>query len=403
MTFQQAWRFHFGDATSQISEEFSWKREGGSSRGSSTQSAYVCEVIRKPDPNVLAAQYRPPTAKGKPGTLQIMDYNINRLDVQDKKGLEVALVMTLGALLDQEYDEKIASRGERNLYICSSGIPTDLSRQGFSAAWQEADVRHQANPTRVGGSPTTQAGETDRVLQKDSDIDAATVDRIANLDPNELLITKWRSIDEYVHHAIHLLRSDTGQSMYLIALLSDSAETTPKAVQVAAAIKAAYYRLPVDAKGTICGRSSQTNGIEDELYQYVQTLDEEAASAEQSAETTPKKRIIKLNAPPAEDSPGLVGQRRGESAYQPPSKLKIILSKERIAELEPKKHDESAAAQGATAEGGRLNVPVKPSLPSRPVSPSQPSHASPQQPSTSPSADKAGKGKAILSKLGFHH
>ena len=133
MTFTQAWRFFFSDATTQKAEEFSWKREGGpSSRGSSTQSAYVCEVIRKPDPSVLAAQYRPPIAKGKPGTLQLMDYNINRLDVEDKKGLEVALVMSLSALLDQEYDERVAARGERNLYICSSGIPTDLSTQGYS-------------------------------------------------------------------------------------------------------------------------------------------------------------------------------------------------------------------------------------------------------------------------------
>ncbi|TKY87321.1 hypothetical protein EX895_003998 [Sporisorium graminicola] len=197
MTFQQAWRFHFGDANSRNAEEFSWRRERGPS---SSQSAYVCEVIRKPDPSVLAAQYRPPSAKGKSGSLQIMDYNINRLDVQDKKGLEVALVMTLSALLDQEYDDKVASRGERNLYICSSGIPTDLSTQGFSAAWQEAEARHQAELVRLGGaaSATVKAGEVlNGSSRKESpDLDAATVDRIANLDPNELLVTKWRAIDE---------------------------------------------------------------------------------------------------------------------------------------------------------------------------------------------------------------
>ncbi|SJX62016.1 uncharacterized protein SRS1_10643 [Sporisorium reilianum f. sp. reilianum] len=376
--FQQAWRFHFGDQ-----EEFAWRRERGSS---STQSAYVCEVIRKPDPNVLAAQYRPPAAKGKPGTLQIMDYNINRLDVHDKKGLEVALVMTLSALLDQEYDDKIASRGERNMYICSNGIPTDLSTQGFSSAWQEAEARHRAELARVGGS-LQQAGEP-ASPGRSPDLDAATVDRIANLEPNELLVTRWRSISEYVDHAIHLLRSDTGQSMYLLALLSDSAETTPKAVQIAAAIKAAYYRLPDDAKGTVYGRPG--GAIEDELYQYVQTLDDEPGPAEKAEETTPKKRIIRLNAP-SEDSPGSPAQRASATPYQPPSKLKILLSKERIAELEPKTHDEAA---GASA---RLDVPAKPSLPSRPVSPSQ------QQPhAASPSADKMGKGKAILSKLGFH-
>ncbi len=63
--------------------------------------------------------------------------------------------------------------------------------------------------------------------------------------------------------------------MYLIALLSDSVDTTPKLVQVAAAIKAAYYRLPDDAKGTVYGRPASATAVEDELYQYVQTLDEE--------------------------------------------------------------------------------------------------------------------------------
>ncbi|GAC92666.1 hypothetical protein PHSY_000220 [Pseudozyma hubeiensis SY62] len=408
MTFQQSWRFHFGDAASSTAEEFSWKREGGPSRGSSTQSAYVCEVIRRPDPSVLAAQYRPPAVKGKPGTLQLMDYNINRLDVQDKKGLEVVLVMSLSALLDQEYDEKMASRGERNMYICSSGIPTDLSTQGFAGAWQEAEARHRSESAVTTGS--LQDGDTThglpRVASESSDIDAATADRIANLEPNELLITRWGSVDEYVQHALQLLRSDgQGQSMYLIYLLSHSPETTPKVVQVAAAIKAAYYRLPDDAKGTVYGRPSTATAVEDELYQYVQTLDDEEAPASAPAETTPKRRIIKLD-PPSQTSmsstspAGSPGPRSSSMGYKPPSKLKVILSKERIAELEPKKHENQTVTASGAAQN-TLNVPMKPSLPGRPVSP--PSQQQPH-PSSSTSAqhDKLGKGKALLSKLGLH-
>ncbi|KAJ9477978.1 hypothetical protein PHBOTO_001573 [Pseudozyma hubeiensis] len=403
MTFQQSWRFQFGDAASRTAEEFSWKREGGPSRGSSTQSAYVCEVIRKPDPSVLAAQYRPPAAKGKPGTLQLMDYNINRLEVQDKKGLEVALVMSLSALLDQEYDEKIASRGERNMYVCSSGIPTDLSTQGFAGAWQEAESRHRSESAVTTGS--LQDGETThglpRVASESSDIDAATAHRIANLEPNELLITRWGSIDEYVQHALRLLRSDgQGQSMYLISMLSHSPETTPKVVQVAAAIKAAYYRLPDDAKGTVYGRPSAATGVEDELYQYVQTLDDEPeAPASPPAETTPKRRIIKLD-PPSQTSVGSnspggsPGPRSSSMGYKPPSKLKVILSKERIAELEPKKQESGAAPN-------TLNVPAQPKTPGRPISPSSQQQAHPSS-STAAQHDKPGKGKALLTKLGLH-
>ncbi|SPO23441.1 uncharacterized protein UTRI_02120 [Ustilago trichophora] len=427
MTFQQAWRFHFGDSSSQHAEEFSWKREGAPSRGSSTQSAYVCEVIRKPDPSVLAAQYRPPAAKGKPGTLQLMDYNINRLDVQDKKGLEVALVMTLSALLDQEYDEKIASRGERNLYICSSGLPTDLSSQGFSSAWQEAEFRHQASQARSLGRPSAvpvQSGENPRPPRNPSESsDVASLDRIANLEPNEMLVSKWGSIDEYVQHAIRLLRCDgQGQSMYLIALLSDSVETTPKLVQIAAAIKAAYYRLPDDAKGTVYGRPATANGVEDELYQYVQTLDEEASQQQTSAPATPpadaapRRRIIKLDPPMPVSSlnpqPTSSSPRPSSAPYQPPSKLKIILSKERIGELEPKKLDDPypasisdavASSAGASGSQTRLNVPTKPALPSRPISPANPQLQQQGDGQQSHQQDKMGKGKALLSKLGLHH
>lgn len=423
MTFQQAWRFHFGDATSQTAEEFSWKREGGPSRASSTQSAYVCEVIRKPDPSVLAAQYRPPASKGKPGTLQLMDYNINRLDVQDKKGLEVALVMTLSALLDQEYDEKIASRGERNIYTCTSGIPTDLSTQPFALAWQEAESRHQASSVRLGRVASSSSATSPSVStvnrparheSDSSDIDAATADRIANLEPNEVLVSKWGSVDEYVQHAIQLLRSDgQGQSMYLISLLSDSAETTPKVVQVAASIKAAYYRLPDDAKGTVYGRSGVTSGIEDELYQYVQTLDDgPQPPASSPADATPKRRIIKLDPPTADAAYSSAaarspGPRPSSAGYKPPSKLKIILSKERIGELEPKKQNDTHLTMASAAQG-RLTVSTKPKLPSRPVSPlpqqeSAQLHQAGSSDNTASQQDKIGKGKALLSKLGMHH
>ncbi|SNX82933.1 uncharacterized protein MEPE_01639 [Melanopsichium pennsylvanicum] len=429
MTFQQAWRFQFSDTNSKHVENFSWKREGGPSRGSSTQSAYVCEVIRKPDPSVLAAQYRPPAAKCKPATLQLMDYNINRLDVQDKKGIEVALVMSLSALLDQEYDDRIASRGQRNLYICNSGIPTDLSTQAFSSAWQEAEMRHGASQ-HSASSPSQDARALHHPSES-SNVDIADIDRIASLEPNEMLVSKWGSIDEYVQHAIHLLRSDgQGQAMYLITLLSDSVETTPKLVQIAAAIKAAYYRLPDDAKGTVYGRPADADGVEDELYQYVQTLDEEEKDMHQPpasplADAASRRRIIKLDPPsfgatsptPPPPPPATGSSSRPSSApYKPPSKLKIIMSKERIIELEPKKVEDahsnsttstssSGGGTGASVGQNRLNFSTKPSLPCRPVSPIHSSQSQQQQPNEGHQVeqDKMGKGRALLSKLGLHH
>jgi hypothetical protein len=222
-----------------------------------------------------------------------------------------------------------------------------------------------------------------------------------------MLVSKWGAIDEYVEHALSLLRCDAGgQSMYLIALHSDSPETAPKLVQIAAAIKAAYYRLPDDAKGTVYGRPS-TSGIEDELYQYVQTLDAETTvSSTPTPETASRRRVIRLDPPSPNEAPASPGSsgRAATASYKPPSKLKLILSKERIQELEPKRVDEaqpthvhssqpSSSPARVQASAG-LNVPPQPPRPSRPTSPAAP-------PETQ--SERVGKGKALLSKLGLHH
>ncbi|PWY98518.1 hypothetical protein BCV70DRAFT_201828 [Testicularia cyperi] len=429
MTFQQAYRFMF------CGEEFSWRKE--SSRGK--HASYQCEVIRKPDPSVLAAQYRPPPQKGRPATMQFMDYNLDRLGIDDKKGLEVALIMTLSALLDQEHDERLAGTGDPNMYICTNGLPTDISMLGNSSAWHEAEERWNADSVAVPGAnvdqPQRQASGASSELAAD----------LADLEPNEMVVSKWGSVEEYTEHAIRLLRSDgAGQSMYLIVLRSDSSETTPKTIQVAAAIKAAYYRLPDDAKGTIYGRGPDRS-VEEELYQYVQTLDDASrppsspSTSSEAVASQTKKRIIKLDGPSSSShassssTPSPSGANTSSpsssakpKSYTPPSKLKVILSKERIGDLEPKKLDDPYPASFATgpkpvgsaagsmagnADTSRLNVPYKPRLPSRPHSPAAPAGSTTSNPTvgngSSPSTSlqsgsNQSKGKAFLSKLGLH-
>jgi hypothetical protein len=53
---------------------FEWKRE-------------ECYLIRKPDPPVLVAITKEPPGRIKSSLVQILDYNINRFDVQDRKGI----------------------------------------------------------------------------------------------------------------------------------------------------------------------------------------------------------------------------------------------------------------------------------------------------------------------------
>jgi hypothetical protein len=58
---------------------FEWKRES-------------CYLIRKPDPAVLVAITK---EVHKSSSVQILDYNLNRFDIADRKGLEITLLTTL--------------------------------------------------------------------------------------------------------------------------------------------------------------------------------------------------------------------------------------------------------------------------------------------------------------------
>ncbi|KAN0066578.1 hypothetical protein ACQY0O_000672 [Thecaphora frezii] len=379
-TFHQDWRFTVNDNL------FQWRKES-SARAS---SSYFCQVIRKPDPNVLVAQYRPST-KSKAATLQLMDYNLDRLDVDDKRGLELLLVMTLSTLLDQEYDERCAQNGEPNIYISRDAAALATSAAGVGDAM--AAMHNLAASTSAAGasgpSPSTSVGGGSVMAAWMAAASAA-----AELDPNEVLVNHWGTVEDYVDHCLTLLRADEvpgegkGRAMYMIVLRSDSVETASKTVQVAAAVKAAYYRLPDEAKGTVYGNSSSQQEIQDELYQYVRTEDATGASAAPSssqqpqpgtslssaaltaAAPGPKRRIIKLD-PPKASSPrsgslasasatsvanGATNGGAGASASSasgssagarasyllpPPSKLHVILSKERIGELEPPKQPEA--------------------------------------------------------------
>ncbi|EPQ32077.1 uncharacterized protein PFL1_00275 [Pseudozyma flocculosa PF-1] len=451
-TFHQDWRFTVEDHL------FQWRRESSARGGSS----YTCEVIRKPDPKVLAAQYRPAT-KTKPGVLQFMDYNLDRLELKDKRGLEVLLIMTLSCLLDQEYDEKLASRGEPNMYISRDAPPATEDAANLGPMPGSSSRLHPHGPAAAIGGPGESGAGT------------------AELEPNEVLITHWGTVEDYVDHCLTLLRTDEvrgkgkGRGMHLIVLRSDSAETTPKAVQVAAAVKAAYYRLPDEAKGTVFGNSSAQHQIEDELYQYVRTEDDSDLSAGANgnaggglsssptstpapAAAAPKRRVINLNPPgspsqrPASAAPSAgpasmavngssgsgptagTGNRAGY-LRSPPSKLKVFLSKERIGELEPPKKPEPWDPSLTALQDEPRSSLAAPVVPARPRSTSpnpgagggglRPSAAQASRPtdygrtpsssssggggggsrpgssSADPRGEAPGRGKALLSKLGL--
>lgn len=52
-------------------------------------------MLRKPDPPVLIAVTKEPPGRLKTLNCQILDYNLHRFDIDDRKGLEIALLTAL--------------------------------------------------------------------------------------------------------------------------------------------------------------------------------------------------------------------------------------------------------------------------------------------------------------------
>lgn len=162
MTFSQEWRFEWERTT------YMWKRENSFGPGGPGKNEYSCWAVRAPDPNIWISIYKPTTgglkAKGPlqdstgsaagAGTgaveafMQIMDHNISRIDptVRDRKGLELVMLMSLSAILDQDFDEKYKTPAE-NMYLSPHGY-LGVGTLGTQATGKE-EGRSKAQPEEV--------------------------------------------------------------------------------------------------------------------------------------------------------------------------------------------------------------------------------------------------------------
>lgn len=301
MTFRQDWRWTWQK------NEFTIRREG---------KQMIVEAIRKPDPEIDIARFTPKT-KTRPATLQILDYNIQRLELEDKRGLEIITLCTACHLLDQEYDENHKEGG--NMYF-DGAIPLSASSNS---------------------SLTT--GQT---------LSASNSSRQIALEPNEIFLDLHVPNSTYVDHALNLLRQDgTGQGLHMIIIRADSEELTARAVRIAAEIKARWYKLPAIAKGrTLDPMPGNLGETAEDLYQYVRdpNLEQENTKSQSSTNnnlldpTAGPRGRIKLGSPmqnisqttSTKHSPSPSNNKRPSSFVGPPAQLNIYLSKDRIDEFD---------------------------------------------------------------------
>ncbi|KZT59885.1 hypothetical protein CALCODRAFT_421145, partial [Calocera cornea HHB12733] len=243
--------------------EFEWKKE-------------ACFLIRKPDPPVIVCSCDAPSMS-KRSALQILDYNLQRFDIEDRKGLEICIIAGLLSFYDQQEES---------------------NRQ------KQQDPRKPGVPLRPSPPKLTpQASEEFLDVKKDlPPAPSAPVPR----DGNEIFILDDVPIDDYVQTCAELLRDE---SILFIILRAQSLSTVPKCVQVAEATKRYIYR---------------TTDEDDELHQYVTTDEKPDGRGKGKA-----KHRINLNEP----------MRDTKHEYQylgPPQSLTIHLSKIPMPELQPK-------------------------------------------------------------------
>ncbi|KAI0060235.1 hypothetical protein BV25DRAFT_1871265 [Artomyces pyxidatus] len=224
-TLSFKWSFRWED------HDFEWKRE-------------ACYMIRKPDPAVLVAVTKEPPGRLKTATVQILDYNLNRFDIEDRKGLEIAILTTLLTFHDMN----------------------DLYHTPQAEGTQPAPLSRQAtqSPPPPPPKPIPKTG----------------VDRIAEMhalrgEVNEITIVEEGSIPDYAQHAAGLLDDE---AMLFITIRSASPAEVPKVLKVVEEVKRIRHKN---------GLSNATD-----LHQYV-IYDNHASSS------APGPRIIKLDDPPA--------------------------------------------------------------------------------------------------------
>ncbi|KAN0138061.1 hypothetical protein V8E53_003950 [Lactarius tabidus] len=166
---------------------FEWKRE-------------ECFLVRKPDPAVLVAITKETTGRSRTTTVQILDYNLNRFEITDRKGLEIALLTTLLSL----HDMALANRAPSDPVILAP----------------------PSQPEAPPSPPPRPAPKTG-------------INRIAEMhamryEPNEVTVNEEGAIEDYGEYAEDLLADD---AMLFITVRSASPADVPRVLQVVDQVK----------------------------------------------------------------------------------------------------------------------------------------------------------------------
>ncbi|KAI0365180.1 hypothetical protein BV20DRAFT_954821 [Pilatotrama ljubarskyi] len=277
--------------------DFEWKRE-------------ECYILRKPDPAVLVAITKEPPGRLQTRSVQILDYNLNRFDINDRKGLEIVILTAL--LTFQDLNESYhtprteaspslaASPSESSTTLAAVPVTTGLAgRLGLSR--QPSQVLSTPPPPAVPPKPAPRTG-VDRVAEIHA-VRAAQGEG----DANEIEVEEECSVDDYAQYAERLLNDE---AMLFVTVRSATAAQVPKVLRVVEETKRLRHKSGV--------------AEDEELHQYV------IYDTQQGSPKAKGPKRINL------DDPDPKNKGKDKAKYAPPTSLTVHLSKIDMPELQPK-------------------------------------------------------------------
>ncbi|KAI0763834.1 hypothetical protein BD413DRAFT_202538 [Trametes elegans] len=266
--------------------EFEWRRE-------------ECYILRKPDPAVLVAITKEPPGRLQTRSIQILDYNLNRFDIEDRKGLEIVILTALLTFQDmnETYHTPSPSTPTETAATLAPGTSPGLAgRLGLSR--QPSQILSNAPPA-IPPKPAPRVG-VERVAEMHA-VRAAQGEG----DANEIEVSEECAADDYAAYAERLLEDE---AMLFITVRSATAAEVPKVLRVVEETKRLRHKSGV--------------AEDEELHQYV-VYDTHTAGRK-------GPRRINLNDPDPK------GKGKDADKYAPPTNLTVHLSKIDMPELQPK-------------------------------------------------------------------
>ena len=155
--------------------EFEWKKE-------------ECFMIRKPDPPVIIAVTKDTPGRLSTASVQILDYNLNRFEINDRKGLEIVILTALLTFQDNIDTQRNVSS------LPPSSIPP-------SKAPSPAPVLHTLSLSPADMPPPPPPKPAPKT----------GVDRIAEMQAmkgeyNEIIISDEGDVHDYAEYCNNLLQ-----------------------------------------------------------------------------------------------------------------------------------------------------------------------------------------------------